>query len=307
MAFITKFLQTDGATRPLVYLREAPKTYRNLTIRLVPTAASRSTYRDTSGNKARNLIEMAVRYVRSAAPAEVLIVSYKASFAMRGVAERTIARAIDARLTEEERRRVRHLLYGAHQATNDHAGVRHVILMGLNFVPSAAAYAASGAALDLPMNTADPADHPTDDQVEAMRRGMLRDSTLQALLRGHARKGQDGDCGEMEAVIPQVRQTGLSDDDYRGMFPGVDLRTDRSLMPAKPLTGRLRRMAEHVSARLAEGATEISNPSIYEALGIDRTDFAKLVRKPEWQAFVAALGWQPQALKGRVGGMRAVA
>ena len=139
-----------------------------------------------------------------------------------------------------------------------------------------------------------------------MRIGMLRDSTLQAILRGNARMGVGGDCGAMEAVIPQTRQTGLSDDDYRGMFPGAVIVTDKTLMPAKPLRGRLQKMAELVTARLGAGDHEISNPSIYEPLGIDRRDFAKLVKKSEWQEWVAALGLAPRPLRGNVMGLRVI-
>jgi hypothetical protein len=38
----------------------------------------------------------------------------------------------------------------------------------------------------------------------------------------------------MEVVIPQTRQTGLSKDDYRRMFPEVNLIDDTILMPPKP-------------------------------------------------------------------------
>lgn len=48
-----------AATRPVRWLKEAEKTYHNLTLRIVDTAASRSTYKDKS-TKGRDLIEMAV-------------------------------------------------------------------------------------------------------------------------------------------------------------------------------------------------------------------------------------------------------
>jgi hypothetical protein len=56
-------------------------------------------------------------------------------------------------------------------------------------------------------------------------------------------------------------------------------------------------MADVVAARIAAGEQEITDPSIYEPLGIDRRDFAKHVKKPEWQAWVAAMGLAPQPLK----------
>ncbi len=293
-------------TRRVVYLREAPKTYRNLTIRIVPTAASRSVYRDQKTTRGLELIEMAARYIRSVAPDDVLVVSYKSWMPIRGVAERTIAAAINARMSDDEWRRVGHLTWGTHTATNKFTRVRHVLLMGLNFVPRTASYAASGAALERSMQTPHPSDHPTEQDVTDMRLGMLRDSTLQAIMRGNARMGVGDDCGVMEVVIPQTRQTGLADDDYRGMFPGAVIVRDTTLMPAKPLRGRLKRMAEVVAEKIAAGETEITNPSIYETLAIDRRDFAKLVKKPEWQDWIAAIGLAPQPLKGNVMGLRVV-
>jgi hypothetical protein len=50
----------------------------------------------------------------------------------------------------------------------------------------------------------------------------------------------------------------------------------------------------------------IANRRIYEPLGIDRRDFAKLVKKPEWQDWVAAMGLAPRPLKGNVVGLRVV-
>jgi hypothetical protein len=273
-----------------------------MTIRIVPTAASRSTYKGPKTTKGRDLIEMAVRYIRSVAPEEVLVVSYKSHMVIRGVEERTIKKAIEARLTAEERARIKHMHWGSHTATNSFSKVRRVILMGLNFIPRTASYAASGAALNKPMMTGDPNDHPTEEDVDAMR----RDSTLQALLRGNARMGVGGDCGVMEAVIPQVRQTGLSDDDYRGMFPGVVLKHDHALMPQKPLKGNLKRLSEIVARRLAEGEREMTNPSLYAELRMAQPDFANLVKKPEWKTWVAAMGLKPGPLRGRVMGLRQI-
>ena len=77
-------------------------------------------------------------------------------------------------------------------------------MLGLNFLPKAAGHAASGAALDLDLID----NHPTPAQISDMQEGMLMDATLQALLRGHARVSVGGNCGAMEAVIPQTKQTG---------------------------------------------------------------------------------------------------
>ena len=291
-------------TRRIVRLKEAAKTYRNMTLRIVPTAASRSTYRDKASTKGKELIEMAVRYIESVAPERVLVVGYKIWLTMKGVNERTIRAAIDARLTPEAKARTHHLSYGSHTATNDYKDVRRVILMGLNFLPPAASYAASGAALDKPMRSNDPADHPTTDQVEAMRLGALRDATLQAILRGNARMGCDGDCGACEVIIPQTKQTGLSKADYEGMFPGAVIVEDRTLLPGKPLTGNLLKLSTAIIQRLEAGDREMTDTSLYGALGITRHSYGKLKAKPEWAAWLAGIGLHQAKLGGGLIGLR---
>ena len=273
-------------SRRVVHLRQAGKTYRNMTLRIVPVAASRSVYWDQRTTRGKELIEMAVRYVRSVAPAKVLIVSYKKSRPIRGIDQRTIRDAINARLTDDEGLRVHHLTWGSHTATNDHKDVPHVLLMGLSFVPSTVSYAASAAAQDLPMRTADPGQHPSHADVAAMGSGMLRDTTMQAILRGHARMGSDGDCGVMQAVVIQSPQTGLSHSAYREMFPGVRIVDDRSLMPAKPLKGRLKALSVIAIRRLNGGEDELRFPSLREELRVTRSDFGKLVQQPAWQLWM---------------------
>jgi hypothetical protein len=291
-------------TVPLVWLKDAPKTYRNLAIRIVPVAASRSVFRDPKTFRGRDLIDMAVRYVESTpGDAEVLIVSYKGRFVMRGVEQATIKDAIAARLTPAAASRVHFLTYGKHTATNAFKDCRHVLLLGLNFLPRAAGHAASGAALNLDLID----QHPSDDQIKAMQTGMLMDATLQALLRGHARVSVAGDCGAMEAVVCQTRQTGLSPDDYRRMFPRAVVVDDTVLMPPRPLKGRLAQLDAIVVRRLEAGATEMTNASLYDELGMAKPNFLAMAKRPEWQARIAQLGLRPQQLGGKLMGLRLVA
>lgn len=292
------------AMLPVVRLREAPKTYRNLTIRVVPTAASRSVYDRTTGVDARNLVDMMVRYVRRVAPEPVLVVCYKGTFLMNGMMERSIRSAVEARLTEAEKDRVSFVMWGSHTATNEHTATRRVIFAGLNFLPEATAYATAGATLGRPMKSDATEDHPTGDQVVTMRRGMLRDSTLQAVLRGHARMGDDGDCGAQEVIIPQAAQTGHTDADFQGMFPECIVVRDLTLMPLKPLRGKLLEMSQAVFRRQEAGLNEIADPSIYSELGMTRQAYAKLKRKEAWGAWLASIGWHQAKLGGGVMGLR---
>ena len=293
-----------GTTKPVRFLKEAPKTYANLTLRIVPTAASRSTYKDGKSTKGLELIEMTVRYIRRVAPESVLVVSYGKSMRMKGVAQATIAGAINARLTPQEAERVRHITWGRHTATNEHRDVAHVVLTGLNFTPSSAAYAASGAALNLPMKSERKGDHPTLEQVEDMRRGMLRDSTFQAILRGNARKALDRDCGKTEVVIFQTAQTGLSRAEYAGMFPGVVIVRDDSLLPQKPLKGNALKLSKIITRLREAGEVELRDPDLRTQMGMTPKDYRELTTRPDWEAWLISTGWIKARLKGMVGGLR---
>jgi hypothetical protein len=291
-------------TRAVRWLVDAPKTYRNMAIRLVPTAASRSVYRDLKTTRGRDLLDLSVRYIESVPAGEtVLVIGYRGWFKMKGVDETNLEDALRKRLKPEDNKRTAYLAYGRHTATNDYKHVRHVLLMGLNFIPKAASYAASGAALDLNLKN----QHPTEDQVKTMQSGLLMDSTLQALLRGNARNGVEGDCGDMEAVIFQTTQTGISVGDYRRMFPEVRVITDTVLIPSKPLKGRLKELEGIVTRRLGAGDREMTNASLCGEMDMSERNFRALVQKPEWQERRAQLGLNPQQLSGRMMGLRLVA
>ena len=108
----------------------------------------------------------------------------------------------------------------------------------------------------------------------------------------------------MTAVIPQVRQTGLADADYAQMFPGVVVVEDASLLPAKPLRGKLKKLSGIVLARMAAGENEMVYPELGRDLDMEAKNFRDLVKKPEWQTWLASVGLAPCRLKGRTTGLR---
>lgn len=142
---------------------------------------------------------------------------------------------------------------------------------------------------------------PSEESVQDMYVDSLQYDALQGLVRCAARMGIKGDRGTTEAVVFQSNAAGIKADEWRGMFPEVNLVRHTVLVqsPEKKLTGRLKRMAEYVLKRLAQCATEISNPTTYTALGIEQRHFSTLVGKPEWQAFIASQGLQPRTLRAQ--------
>ena len=289
--------------RPLVRLLEAPKTYANLKLRIVPLAASRSAFRDRKGYKGRALIDQTVAYVQTLAPERVLIVTYKRKLRIPGVGDMTIQEAIEARLTPEEQTRVAFLTWGKHTATNAYKDCRHIVLLGLPFLPSVVSYAASGAAMNLSMRTTALEDHPTKADVKAMEAGMLRDAVHQALLRGAARVGVEGDCGNMDALIFQAPQRGIPIEDYRAMFPSVAVDADKAQTAGSPLKGRLGELGALITRLLNEDRKAIPAGMLRGALNMEEKNFTKLRKRPEWMAWMAQKGLQYGPLQGRAWGI----
>jgi hypothetical protein len=118
--------------------------------------------------------------------------------------------------------------------------------------------------------------------------------------------GSEGRCGDCEVVVFQTKQKGLSDEQWRKMFPGVDLIHDKVLAPKVPLKGKPLELATIVERRLVAGEAELSWPSLYEELGMEKANFRRLVRSEAWQAHMKNLGLTQCRLKGNVQGLRLV-
>ncbi len=282
-------------------LKSASKSYANMGLRLVPMACSRSSFRDDQGERGKAVLDTVARYVETVPAGEaILVIGYLGRFTIRGERTPTLDEALRSRLKPEDQQRVSWLHYGRHTSTNVYRETKHVVLMGLHYKPHALHVAATAAAADMNLIH----HRPTPSDVADMRDGMLMDATLQAVLRGHARMGSEGRCGECEVVVFQTKQRGLSDDQWRRMFPDVHLIHDRDLVPKEPLVGRALELAEIVERRLAAGETALSNPSLYDEMGMNRSNFVRLIRSPGWQDHMADLGLTQCPLKGRVQGLR---
>lgn len=116
--------------------------------------------------------------------------------------------------------------------------------------------------------------------------------------------GIKGDCGLMEAVIPQAATTGLTEEDYRGMFPECNIVVDRVLAGLKTLKGNLGKLAAIVTRRQAAGEKLLSDQSLYGELGMTKNNWVPLKAKPEWASWVVANGWIRGKLPGGLVGLR---
>ena len=309
----TAYKQMAAKGTPLVWLKDAGKTYVNMVVRLVSEAASRSQYRKTETRA--KLLDGVVRYIRESDD-HVLVFGYKGStFALRANVNRTLKAQLQHRLgkaqvvlddedvlkllaiphkTDEpdavqklmtQGRVVFYLTHGRGTATNFYRCIKRVCLMGLDFPPGAVAHATSGAAQGLDLVK----DHPTESEIGDVSHGMLLDRTLQPALRGAARLSQEGDCMPMELVVFQHPQTGLAFADYsKALFPGCRVVRDTVIIPPKAeAQTHLQTLIRVASKRLKAGETVLSFVSLREALDcMTPNNFTTLIRSEEWTAFI---------------------
>ena len=139
----------------------------------------------------------------------------------------------------------------------------------------------------------------------ALKVAALRDSVMQAALRGSARRCQDdGDCGRMSLTIVMAKQTGLGMPDLKAMFPQATDRTDTAILgDAKELTGRPADYIRCIKVRLDRGELEVTNGDLREDLGgMDKNNFNRMVKRIDLRAALANLGLIGTMLSGRRGG-----
>jgi hypothetical protein len=79
------------------------------------------------------------------------------------------------------------------------------------------------------------------------------------------------------------------------------------LLPAKPLRGRAAELAAAIERRLSTGATEIAKPRLCQELGVDRRDYADLIKRPALVDWLDANRLAVRRLRGNVTGLRGAA
>jgi hypothetical protein len=77
-------------------------------------------------------------------------------------------------------------------------------------------------------------------------------------------------------------------------------------MPVKSIKGNLKKAADAVMTKFAEGLSEVAYPVVYKAIGMTQGHFSRLVKKPEWQAWLAEIGYYQAKLRGGAIGLRRV-
>jgi hypothetical protein len=153
--------------------------------------------------------------------------------------------------------RVRFLTWGNHHGTNEFREISNVALVGQLIYPRSA-YVALALAAGLPESHASDVD-------TAFRDAEWAHHTLQAALRGSARKVVNGKASPMELFMI-ASPSASRRDALKRIFPGASV-VDWNPWP-RALRGQPREVAEYLSERFAAGATRVRKSEARLAVGI---------------------------------------
>ncbi|OWK28601.1 hypothetical protein [Sphingomonas mucosissima] len=175
--------------------------------------------------------------------------------------------------------RLEFVYWGNHRASNDYRDCKKVIVLGLMRYPEDGY---EGKRLSYRAN---PKMRGVD--IDNIRVGEIRSTMLQAITRSNIRNHDAGSCGACEVFL--VDSCKDLRDHIKAAFPEAGY---NELPPSVvKLGGRQQDILDHVASLPAIDLRRgIARKAIYDALGIERGNFGKLVRCPKFQKAAAELG-----------------
>lgn len=267
----TTYRQWEDDRGGLVVLKEAKKTYANLTVHVWNKGGGKSAFASDKGGELVNGIAAAI----NSKPYEKwLVVHHKASGLVQIEAD------VLSQVTGDKSR-VQFVNWGRHQATNEFVGVPNVILAGTLFYPDSYYEAMARMGSDIVPDELLP-----KMLLEEVTLGEHRHLILQALCRGSVRNSLGADCAPCNAYIIASKRSGISK-----ALP--DIFPDCTVLDWKPservLRGKVSLAAAFVVQQLEtrpHGLIAFSD--VQAAIGMnDRRNFKKRIRKSD--DFVEAL------------------
>jgi len=246
----------------LVRLKEAPRRYDNLTIRVMDKGGSRSSWNANGEVLAK---EVASRV--DTKPNEDWLVIYPKA-ACGGAAPDMIKGLLNT-----DPQRVSFLNWGQHQGTNEYRHIPNVILAGTMFYTEA----------DYEMMVRGCGGIPNDQEfpehlIHQMKNGEHMHHILQALCRSSVRQGVGASCGRCDAYIIASKGSGIRDL-LPTTFPGCRIKAWEQIK--KKLSGKVGEAVGYVEA-FFEAAPNgfFLLCELKDKLGItDTSNFNKTIRK----------------------------
>lgn len=258
----TTYQQWKDVRGGLVVLKEAQKTYNDLTVHVWSKGGGKSAFEN---DKRGQLVNGIASIINSKPDEEWLVVHHKAGGRVQ------IEENVSSQVTGNTDR-VHFVNWGRHQATNEFVNVPNVILAGTLFYPpsyyEAMARMGSEIAADTSLSKA---------LLNRVTIGEHRHLILQALCRGTVRQSVGGDCPPCHAYIIASPRSGIKEA-LPDVFPGC---TVTDWQPSKrALRGKMQTAARFVIDHLEEHSEDLlSFAEVRAAVGInDRRNFNKRIR-----------------------------
>lgn len=219
----------------LVRLRNAPKDYSKLTIKVLERGGGKSSWSDKV--KASELVDTiaseANRVLEANPKAKLLFVVHRPTSSNDYEAD---IRSLLKGGTDDQ---IRCISWGRHDASNEFADFDHVFLCGTLFYRESFYEALGRAAAGLTS-----ADGRLDDDLQRrVTDGEHRHLILQAACRGSVRKSDGSSCAPMNLYVIASRRSGITRS-LSGVFPGCKL-VDWKTKPIA-LKGRVKEAADWV-------------------------------------------------------------
>ena len=257
------------------FLPSAVKSYRNLTVHLWDHGGGKGAFERDD----RVLIDGIV-VVISSKPHEPWLVVHHINLNSVDIEEAVRS------LLPSRGPNVRFLNWGAHDATNQYAGIPNVILAGTLFFRNSYYEALGRLASGLPASQGKLPDEVSRRIVVGEQANLI----LQALCRGHVRRCVEGGCPKADAYVIGSRRLGF-DNILQKTFP------EARVVPWEPvlwfLKGKIGDAVRFLDKRLNKDELEsVSAKEVMAAIGwTDKNNFRRNIRQhPKFIAAIARLG-----------------
>lgn len=260
----------------LVKLKEARKSYRNLTVHHWNTGGGKDSWR----KKQRGLVDGIAATINSKPEEQWLVVIHKdeGNDEKGGIPD--LSKAIGD-LVKGDKSRVQYLTWGNHVATNDYVDVPNVILAGTLFYPPSTYATRARASKGIKAS-----EKLSADDFQDIELGEHSHLILQAMCRGSVRKCIKDACSTCDGYIIAYKNTGIDEKLLAEIFPDSKLEIWKPV--GSPAKGRAKEALDLLDLCF-EGKDDdyaLSFKEHREWLGIsDLANYNKNIRKhPDFRA-----------------------
>lgn len=260
-------------------LRQAPKSYRNLTLHVWRRGGGKASWKDRETSEV--LLEGLVETIKTKPNEDWLIVHHKPS---RGLFD--LAKVLKRRLPAKVYERLHFTTWGRHKATNRYSHITNVILAGTLFLRQSQYEARKRLSAALT-----PDDHVSSQELALFQLGEQADDILQALCRAAVRLSDGDTCPPCDAYIIASGRSGI-ETALPVIFP------DCVVEPWQPVHVSLAGKAAtaggrlHAWSRNAKRGDTIKFADIAKHVGVSNRDFKEIRRSRAFRDFVDSLGLQ---------------